>query len=320
MRRLAMLSLVLFLAASAFAAEDTIRRGFNVAEGGTLRLKAAPGSIKVVTGGSGVAVEIHRKARGRRAEETLREHKITFRQEGNDVVIESEYDDQWSNWFSWRDYDVQWNVRVPARYNLDLRTSGGSIDLADIGGTVEARTSGGSIKTGRLLGASSLKTSGGSITVDGAQASVNAHTSGGGITIGDTAGEVEARTSGGSITITSAKGDVFARTSGGGIRIEDASGKVDASTSGGSINARLSAQPRGDSRLSTSGGGVTVTLASGIAVELDARASGGGVRSDVPITVVGKQDDDSIQGSINGGGPKLVLRTSGGGIRVKNLE
>ena len=52
-------------------------------------------------------------------------------------------------------------------------------------------------------------------------------------------------------------------------------------------------------------------------MDLDAHASGGGVSSDVPITVQGKQDEDSLVGKINGGGPKLVLRSSGGGVRVK---
>jgi hypothetical protein len=63
-----------------------------------------------------------------------------------------------------------------------------------------------------------------------------------------------------------------------------------------------------------------VTLASNVAVEVDARASGGGVHSDVPVTIVGTKDDDALQGSINGGGPKLVLRTSGGGIRLKKAS
>lgn len=58
-------------------------------------------------------------------------------------------------------------------------------------------------------------------------------------------------------------------------------------------------------------------MASGIAVDLDARSSGGGVHSDVPITVQGAQDNDMLRGRINGGGPKLVLRSSGGGIRVR---
>lgn len=317
MRRTLTLVLTFFIATAAQAANDTIRRGFNVAEGGTLHLDAGVGSIKIVTGGSGVAFEVIREAEGRNGEEMLRDHEITFRQEGNDVYVESEVENSWSRGF--RRYDVQWNIRVPSRYHIDVQTSGGSIDVGAIGGNVLARTSGGSIKAGRVSGRAELRTSGGSVSVEGAAGPVSAHSSGGSIRIGDTDGSVEARTSGGSITLARVDGDVFARTSGGGINIEDATGKVDATTSGGSIHANLSKQPRGDSRLSTSGGGVTVTLASGIAVDLDARASGGGVRSDVPITVMGRQDDDSLSGVINGGGPKLVLRTSGGGIRVKPM-
>ena len=314
MRR-TLFALTLLLAVSALGADDVIKRGFNVAPGGTLRLDADIGSIKVVTGGTGVAVEIIREARGRKGDELLREHEIKFQQSGNDVIITSEFEDRWDRWF--RNYEVQWNIRVPSRYNLDVRTSGGSIELADIGGTVDARTSGGSIRTGRLDGVAELKTSGGSIVVGGASANVVAHTSGGSITIGDTTGPVEARTSGGSIKLARIGGEIVARTSGGGIRIDDAMDTVDASTSGGSIHASLSRQPKGDSRLSTSGGGVTLEIANSIAVELDARSSGGGVHSDVPITVQGTQDNDTLRGRINGGGPKMVLRSSGGGIRVR---
>ncbi|HEX2836036.1 MAG TPA: DUF4097 family beta strand repeat-containing protein [Thermoanaerobaculia bacterium] len=320
MRRLSTLALSLLLTIPLFASEDVIRKGFNVSEGGTLRLDASIGSIKIVSGGSGVAVEITRKARGRAGEERMREHKISVSQQGNDVVIDSANDDHDWGFFDWGgDYEVQWNVRVPSRYNVNVRTSGGSIDLADIGGTVDARTSGGSIKTGKLAGDAQLKTSGGSIRVAGASSELEAHTSGGSIEIGDAIGRVEAKTSGGSITLARVGGNVFARTSGGGIRIEDAGGTVDASTSGGSITASLSRPLSNDSKLSTSGGGITVALAENMKLELDARASGGGVTSDVPITVRGKQDDDSLQGQINGGGPKLTLRTSGGGIRVKSL-
>lgn len=318
MRRFAIVAVGLLLALPALGGEEVIRKGFNVAEGGTLRLDAEVGSIKIVSGGTGVAVEIVRKARGRSAEERMKEHRIDFRQDGNDVVIESELERSWGR-LDWGHYDVQWNIRVPSRYNLDVRTSGGSIDLANIGGTVDARTSGGSIRTGHLAGRSTLKTSGGSIRVDGAAAELQAHTSGGSIEIGNTTSRVDARTSGGSIALARVGGNVVARTSGGNIRIEDATGAIDASTSGGSIQARLSSQPAGDSRLSTSGGGVTLTLANGVALDLDAHASGGGVRSDVPVTVTGTFDGDTLRGQINGGGPKLTLRSSGGGIRVKPL-
>lgn len=319
MRRTIILIAALTLAASAFAAEDVIRKGFTVPDGGTLRIDGAHGNIRIVTGGTGVAVEITRKADGRHGERLMRDHKITLEQRGNDVVIDSELRND-DSWFSRHDdYEVQWNIRVPDRYNVDVETSGGSLQIDDIDGTVEARTSGGGIRAGRISGEGTLKTSGGSIHVTGGGGRLVAHTSGGGITIGDTTGPVEAKTSGGSIKIARSGGDVVARTSGGGITIEDAMGKVDAHTSGGTIRATLSRQPNADSSLKTSGGGVIVSLAPSIAVDLDARASGGGVSSDVPITVQGTQDDDSVQGRINGGGPKLTLRSSGGGIRVKSL-
>lgn len=319
MRRTFILIAALSLAASAFAAEDVIKKGFTVSDGGTLRLEGGFGNIRIVTGGTGVAVEVVRKADDRRAERTMRDHKITFEQRGNDVVIVSDVEDDHS-WFSWDDdYEVQWNIRVPDRYNVDVETSGGWIQVDDIDGTVDARTSGGGIKTGKIGREGTLKTSGGSITVAGGGGRIVAHTSGGGIDIGDTTGPVEAKTSGGGIKLARTGGDVVARTSGGGITIEDAMGKVDAHTSGGSIRATLSRQPSADSSLKTSGGGVTVSLAPSIAVDLDAQSSGGGVSSDVPITVQGTQDEDSIRGRINGGGPKLTLRSSGGGIRVKSM-
>jgi hypothetical protein len=319
MRRSIILAISLVIASSTFA--DVIKKGFNVAEGGTLRLEGAYGDIRIVTGGSGVVVEVQRDADGRRAEKRMAEHKITFEQHGNDVVVESDFGGDRIRWFGWDDddYEVQWNIRVPDRYNVDVSTSGGSIEIDPIDGTVEAHTSGGNIRTGRLGGKSTLKTSGGNITVDGASAEVLAHTSGGSIKIGDTTGHVEAKTSGGNITLARVAGEVLARTSGGGIDIEDAAGRVDASTSGGSIHATISRQPSGDSKLSTSGGAVIVSLAPSIAVDLDAEASGGGVSSDVPITIQGTQDDDSLRGKINGGGPRLVLRSSGGGVRVKSL-
>jgi hypothetical protein len=311
--------MTLSLAGTVFAAEDTIRKGFNVADGGTLRLHGGIGNIKIVTGGKGVAVEVIRKARGRRGEERLRDHRIEFSQSGDDVNIDGEQEERWS-WFNFSDdYDVQWNIRVPARYNLDLRTSGGDIDLGNIGGTVDARTSGGHIQAARLGAKSTLKTSGGGIRIGGASSEVIAHTSGGSIEIGDTTGAIEAKTSGGSIMLARVGGTILARTSGGSIRVEDALGTVDAATSGGSITARLSRQPQGNSRLATSGGSVVVSIGADVDVDLDARASGGGVESDVPITVSGSQSEDSLVGRIGSGGPKLVLRSSGGGIRLKTL-
>jgi hypothetical protein len=51
-------------------------------------------------------------------------------------------------------------------------------------------------------------------------------------------------------------------------------------------------------------------------VSIDATASGGSVRSDVPVTIQGKVETDSLRGDMNGGGPILRLRSSGGGVTI----
>ena len=129
-------------------------------------------------------------------------------------------------------------------------------------------------------------------------------------------GEVTAETSGGSVSISRAKGRVSAGTSGGGIHVDEVWGEINAHTSGGSVFATIAEQPKGDCRLSTSGGGVEVRLADNLAVDLDAKTSGGRIRVDMPVTVQGEIGKSSVQGTINGGGKALVLRTSGGNIEV----
>ena len=39
----------------------------------------------------------------------------------------------------------------------------------------------------------------------------------------------------------------------------------------------------------------------------------------MPVTVLGKQTESTLHGQINGGGPKLTLRSSGGDIRVRKM-
>jgi len=295
---------------------DVIKRGFNVAEGGTLHLQAGIGDVKIVTGGTGVAIEIQRDAD---RESYLKRHTVTFNQAGNDVTVTGKYEST-LHIFNFGDpLRVRYNIRVPAHYNVDVDTSGGDVDLADLTGNVNAHTSGGDVRAGKINGTVTLATSGGDVELGGATAKLSIRTSGGSIHLGDAAGPAELKTSGGSIKVTKIAGDLFARTSGGSIKIEEAHGAVDASTSGGSVTARFAAAPTTESKLSTSGGSITVSLPANANLDLDAHASGGGVDSELPVTVVGKHDEDSLNGKINAGGPKLVLRTSGGSINVRRL-
>jgi len=316
--RIALVAAILgLLTLSAQAAVDSpVHRNFNVAAGGTLYVDTDVGSVNVVPGAGGVVVSVKRHAWSQKALDRVH---LTMTQQGNDVHVRAEVESM-SRWFSWgNDLDMTFDITVPSRYNVEMKTSGGSVSVGDLHGFVHARTSGGSMRLARIDGPVDAHTSGGDVRLESANGNAVLHTSGGSVTAGDMSGNVELKSSGGSLHARRVGGTLLARTSGGSITIDEAHGSIDAETSGGSIHASMTAQPRGDSRLSTSGGGITIALAPSIAVDLDAHTSGGGVHSDLPITVMGKISDDALNGKVNGGGPRLVLRSSGGGIHVRKL-
>lgn len=146
---------------------------------------------------------------------------------------------------------------------------------------------------------------------------VKLNTSGGSLSVEDLTGELNATTSGGSINVGNIVGDVKLHTSGGSIHTETISGDLDAHTSGGSIKVTIDKQLAEDAKLTTSGGSITAYLFSDIQIDIHASTSGGRVKSDFEID--GKVKKMAVRGSINGGGPKLTLKTSGGSIKIKEI-
>jgi DUF4097 and DUF4098 domain-containing protein YvlB len=140
-------------------------------------------------------------------------------------------------------------------------------------------------------------------------------TAGGKIEIEDLIGDIDANTSGGSIKVGNIEGDVDLHTSGGSIRTDNINGEIDAHTSGGSIDVTFAKQPENDASLTTSGGSIEATFPEDVAIDIDASTSGGRVSSDFEIN--GRVKKKSIRGEINGGGPEIELRTSGGSISIE---
>ncbi len=115
-----------------------------------------------------------------------------------------------------------------------------------------------------------------------------------------------------------ARFDVQIDAAGGHIFVSDLTGAVTAHTSGGSIHATLPQPVPGPVRLETSGGGVTLKVASASAFELDAATSGGNCRSEIRLSrqTSNPKEADSFRGVFGTGGPRVFLRSSGGGIHV----
>jgi DUF4097 and DUF4098 domain-containing protein YvlB len=288
--------------------EDRVTKTFPVDPGGTLAIQCDIGSIAVRGEDiDSVEVEIVREVRTtseKRASEILKDYDIQFDHQGDDVTIQAKYKKKglmgfWNN--IGKHLRVKFIIAVPSEYNVDLDTKGGSISVENIRGEVLSHTSGGSLH------------------FDGIDGSLSGETSGGSISIGEVIGRSDIRTSGGSIRIKRAEGPVDAHTSGGSITVEEVRGTIKAHTSGGSVKAYLSQQPTSDCRLTTSGGSITVSLSEDIGLDVDAKTNGGRVHTDFPVSIQGEMSKNSLQAEVNGGGPELYLRTSGGSIYLKKF-
>lgn len=310
--------LALLTAAAAPADAAAIERTFGVRAGGTLTVNAEYATIRLRGDAGDVRVEISRG--GDDADEIERDYDIAFEQSGDDVGITV---DHYGRSF-WRKLTgsrrgVLIAVSTPREFDLDLRTSGGVIDVADVSGAISGRTSGGSIVLEQVDGPVRLRTSGGDIRLDGTSGDADVETSGGSIRLGPITGTVRAVTSGGNISIAGGGASVDARTSGGSITIDRAAGPLRANTSGGSIRATLTEAPAGDGSLITSGGSITLRMPPDSAFDIDARTSGGRVRIDDEFSLTGAErvEERRLVSGVNGGGPPLKLRTSGGSIRLR---
>ncbi len=311
-------ALAVALAMSSQAAAEGIVRTFAVEPGGALVVDAEQAALDVRGGADSVRVAITRGDDDAAAIED--DFEIAFEHSGEELRIKAKRRDRsFTRWFpgEWHQRRLSITVAIPREFDAELRTSGGRVQVAELTGSVRARTSGGSIVFADIDGAVAGQTSGGSIRHSGTSAEADMVTSGGSIHLGKIEGGARIQTSGGRIAVDRVAGPVSAKTSGGSIEIGEALGTVDATTSGGGIRATLAGQPRNDSRLRTSGGSIAVSLGSEFALDVSAKTSGGRVDVDDMLAFHGDSSKNSINGTVNGGGPRLVLRTSGGSITLR---
>jgi hypothetical protein len=236
------------------------------------------------------------------ADELLKKLTLSIEQTADGVAAYTKYEKKLEglHWGSWPPVHVDFIVTVPVNYNVELKTSGGDITVGNLNGKVYVRTSGGNIGLGRIAG-----------EIDGS-------TSGGDVRLEEGSSKVKLGTSGGDIRVGRAVGPTDLDTSGGNIEIKSVENTLHASTSGGDVSAGIAGALKGDCKLSTSGGRVRVNVDKAVAFDLDASTSGGGVdATGLTITIEkGGSGRSRLAGKVNGGGPLLKLRSSGGDIIV----
>ena len=272
---------------------EDITEIFPVASGGKLTISTDFGAIDVQSAETDtVSVRVQRTAQlkaDRRAGEILKNFNVQMTHEAADVKIEAKFKGGRRQWKKAKErLDVRFDIVVPQHYSLDLKTTGDGISAADITGDVNARTAGGELRFENI------------------------------------AGYINGRTAGGNIILHRCSGGANVKTAGGSIEIEN-DGPVLARTKGGSIQCQLQEASTDQDillDLETMGGNINLSVLPDIIANVEAKVLGGTVTTELPVTVEmeGPIRPNQLQGTLNGGGPLLKLRTFGGNILLKKTK
>jgi DUF4097 and DUF4098 domain-containing protein YvlB len=205
-----------------------------------------------------------------------------------------------------------------------LSTSGGgSYRLGHVSGTVKVLTQWGEIRVGSAGGAAELKTNGGDVVIGEVGGTLAIKTLAGSIESGRVGGSATVDTAGGDIRLGPVGGSAYARTLGGDVFLEAVRGGVDVETLGGDVRVRcVEARPR-PVAIRSHGGDVELVLPSEFRADVElivdaADADERRIRSDFPeLAVTRRGTTQRAVGTLNGGGPKVTVRTATGSIRLK---
>ena len=331
-----------------------LTKRFPAASIAQLDVQTSGGSIEVLgTADDEAVVEVYvrpNSARGRganwtqkRVQEVLDEYyQLEIDLQRGELLVSAKRHPNFAKWTAQTGLNISFKIRVKQNTHSNLKTSGGSIRMAQLSGTQRFSTSGGSLRLSGLSGFIEGRTSGGSIKVSDSKEHIRLSTSGGSLEAQNCSGDIELRTSGGSVSLSNLEGTIVAGTSGGSLRFRDIKGNLHATTSGGSVQGdnvegvlktstsggsmRLN-QIAGDLEASNTGGSMQVIMSSvknyvslrnsgSVSLSLPDRGyelnlSGGSVSLGTYLrNFSGQVGTRRVEGSLGDGGPRIEVRSS----------
>ena len=250
------------------AAADSVVTGDIVASsGGTLVLDLKTGAGIRITGVNENRVRMRAMLGGRDWDNSI----VTMDAEEDGARITSDFRMRRSNTST----SHRMEITVPRRFNIRIKSAGGSVFIRDLDGDFTGTTGGGEINIENSRGSARLTTGGGPVNVMNSNLSGSVTTGGGAVLIQGVAGGLVGHSGSGGVFygkegITFAEvsskgigrttdGRLFVNKSGGSVQLGDAPNGATISTGGGKVTIGNSG---GDVVVNTGGGDVTIGSAS----------------------------------------------------------
>jgi hypothetical protein len=131
--------------------------------------------------------------------------------------------------------------------------------------------------------------------------------------------EVRFTTANGGIEVSDLTGKVVAETTNGGVTARNISGQIDASTTNGGIDVDLSRVADGGAKIECVNGGIRLRLPKDAKANITASITNGGIDTgDLAIDGGGESSRRRLDGKLNGGGPRIQIEGTNGGIKLSS--
>ncbi len=289
-------------------------KSFNIQPGKILHVNFVSGDIKVTSWNQN---EVNVKIFGNSQAE--KKVKFEISETGNGIVVKAKEENSFFIFNFFNSIKMKAVIKVPDNFKLDLISSGGDMNIKGINGKADIETSGGDISISNSAADYSVRTSGGDVQIFNHNGNINVSTSGGDVTVKNITGFVKVFTSGGYINGKNINGNITASTSGGNIYLQVKNGEVSANSSGGDISLYYFGINKGIG-ISTSGGDINLEVPQNIKADVLLKSSSGNIIDNFSNESVLTITPFKNESKFNGGGEKLICKTSGGDITLNDRK
>ncbi len=128
---------------------------------------------------------------------------------------------------------------------------------------------------------------------------------------------VKLETVNGGIEVENVRGRAELQTTNGGIVARRIAGALEASTTNGGVQADVESLAPDGVQMECTNGGLRLTLPKDAKADIAARIVNGGISLDgLNVETIGEQSRRRLEGRVNGGGPRVRMEGTNGGIRI----
>jgi len=128
------------------------------------------------------------------------------------------------------------------------------------------------------------------------------------------AAEVKFTTVNGGVNVNGLSGRVTAETTNGGVVARDVSGAIEATTTNGGVDVELARVAEGGATLGCTNGGIKLRLPQDARASISASVTNGGIDTGGLTLETTESSRRRLEGRLNGGGPRIRLEGTNGGI------